>query len=64
MAQEHTGFVDEYLQDAWRRSLLFLDVLRQRGNIYQAQKAKQVPNVLQVVNELEVKPSKHSTPNS
>lgn len=26
--------------------------------------AKQVPNVLQVVNELEVKPGKHSTPNS
>jgi len=26
--------------------------------------AKQVPNVQQVVNELEVKPNKHSTPSS
>jgi hyperosmotically inducible protein len=29
-----------------------------------AKLAKQVPNVQQVVNELEVKPNKHSTPNS
>ncbi|HEY6816233.1 MAG TPA: DUF3141 domain-containing protein [Croceibacterium sp.] len=47
MAQEHSNFVGEYAADAWRRSILFLDVLRQRGNIYQEQKAKQVPHVLE-----------------
>ena len=52
MAQEHSDFVGEYMQDAWRRSILFLDVLRQRGNIYQDQKAKQVPNVLDFDTEL------------
>ena len=40
MAQVHSDYVGEYMQDAWRRSILFLDVLRQRGNIYQEQKAK------------------------
>ena len=52
MAQVHSDFVGEYMQDAWRRSILFLDVLRQRGNIYQQQKAKQVPNVLDFDAEL------------
>jgi len=52
MAQEHSGFVGDYLQDAWRRSILFLDVLRQRGNIYEAHKAEQVPNVLLFDTEL------------
>jgi len=52
MVQEHTGFVGEYVQDAWRRSIMFLDVLRQRGNIYHAQKAKAVPHVLQFEVEL------------
>ncbi|HEU4650949.1 MAG TPA: DUF3141 domain-containing protein [Croceibacterium sp.] len=52
MAQEHSDFVSEYLHDAWRRSILFLDVLRRRGNIYQQQKAKQVPNVLHFGAEL------------
>jgi hypothetical protein len=52
MAQEQSGFVGEYFQDAWRRSILFLDVLRQRGNIYQEQKAKQVPHVLEFDTEL------------
>jgi len=36
----------DYLRDAWQRSILFLDVLRQRGNIYRAQREKEVPNVL------------------
>jgi len=36
----------EYLRDAWQRSILFLDVLRQRGNIYRTQQDKIVPNVL------------------
>jgi hypothetical protein len=40
------GPVQEYLHDAWQRSILFLDVLRQRGNIYREQKEKLVPNVL------------------
>jgi hyperosmotically inducible periplasmic protein len=35
------------------------DQKKQAGDL-----AKQVPNVQQVVNELEVKPTKHSTPNS
>jgi hypothetical protein len=52
MVLENSGFAGEYLQDAWRRSLLFLDVLRQRGNIYQAQKAKAVPHVLEFEAEL------------
>jgi pimeloyl-ACP methyl ester carboxylesterase len=38
--------VQEYWQDAWQRSILFLDVLRQRGNIYLEQSAKEVPHVL------------------
>src|SRR6478735_898609 len=52
MAQEHSNFVGEYMTDAWRRSILFLDVLRQRGNIYQEQKAKAVPHVLEFEAEL------------
>jgi pimeloyl-ACP methyl ester carboxylesterase len=40
------GPVQEYLHDAWQRSILFLDVLRQRGNIYRTQQDKLVPNVL------------------
>jgi hypothetical protein len=46
MVHGHSDFAGEYLRDAWRRSILFLDVLRRRGNIYQAQKAKAVPHVL------------------
>ena len=41
------GPAHEYLRDAWQRSILFLDVLRQRGNIYQEQQAKAAPNVLE-----------------
>jgi hypothetical protein len=52
MAYEHSNFLAEYMQDAWRRSILFLDVLRQRGNIYQEQKAKAVPHVLEFDTEL------------
>lgn len=36
----------EYMRDAWQRSILFLDVLRRRGNIYLEQQQKLVPNVL------------------
>ena len=35
-----------YWIDAWQRSILTLDVLRQRGNTYLAQDAKDAPNVL------------------
>jgi len=40
------GFIEEYWLDAWQRSVLFLDVLRQRGNNYHAHKADAVPHVL------------------
>ena len=44
--------VQEYWVDAWQRSILFLDVLRQRGNIYLEHNAKQVPHVLDFGAEL------------
>ena len=44
--------VQEYWLDAWQRSVLFLDVLRERGNIYQEQSAKEVPHVLTFKAEL------------
>ena len=31
---QNLNFIQEYWVDAWQRSILFLDVLRQRGNIY------------------------------
>lgn len=40
------GPAQEYLTDAWQRSVLFLDVLRKRGNKFFEQKAKEAPNVL------------------
>ena len=46
------GPAHEYLLDAWQRSVLFLDVLRQRGNIYREQQAKTAPNVLEFEAEL------------
>ncbi|VVE42099.1 DUF3141 domain-containing protein [Pandoraea fibrosis] len=36
----------EYALDAWQRSVLFADVMRQRGNQYQAHLAESAPNVL------------------
>src|SRR6478672_11994684 len=38
--------VQEYWLDAWQRSVLLLDVLRERGNTYLEQTAKEVPHVL------------------
>jgi len=35
-----------YWTDAWQRSVLFWDTLRQRGNDYRAQQQKQAPHVL------------------
>jgi len=51
MAQ-NTPAIGDYLQDACQRSIMFLDVLRQRGNIYRDQKAKAVPHVLEFETEL------------
>ena len=39
--------VQEYWLDAWQRSVLLLDVLRERGNTYLEQNAKEVPHVLE-----------------
>lgn len=36
----------EYMRDAMERSVLFLDILRQRGNIYEEQVERVAPNVL------------------
>jgi len=50
--QQEFGPAYEYWLDAWQRSVLFLDVLRQRGNIYREQNAKTAPNVLEFETEL------------
>ena len=42
----------EYLLDAWQRSVLFLDVLRTRGNIYLEHSSQKVPHVLDFEVEL------------
>jgi hypothetical protein len=42
----------EYVIDAWQRAVLFLDVLRQRGNNYVEHNARKVPNVLSFEAEL------------
>jgi hypothetical protein len=44
--------VGEYWLDAWQRSVLMLDVLRQRGNIFLEQSTKEVPHVLHFRTEL------------
>ena len=36
----------EYLHDAWQRSILFLDVLRQRGDQYRERAEQVAPHVL------------------
>ena len=36
----------EYLTDTWQRSILYADIMRQRGNQYQRHMAKKAPNVL------------------
>ena len=40
------NFVQEYWIDAWQRSILTLDVLRERGNSFFEQNAKNAPHVL------------------
>ena len=44
--------VQEYWLDAWQRSILTLDVLRQRGNAFLEQSAKEVQHVLTFQAEL------------
>src|ERR1700744_6272610 len=44
--------VQEYWLDAWQRSVLFLDILRQRGNTYLEHSAQEVPHVLTFQAEL------------
>src|SRR5574342_139526 len=41
-----------YWVDAWQRTILFWDVLRQRGDQYYAHKAKAIPHVLSFDAEL------------
>jgi pimeloyl-ACP methyl ester carboxylesterase len=45
-------FISEYWIDAWQRSILALDVLRQRGNIYLEHNARNAPHVLSFKAEL------------
>jgi hypothetical protein len=44
--------LQEYWLDAWQRSVLFLDILRERGNIYHDHNAQEVPEVLSFETEL------------
>jgi len=46
------GAVQEYWLDAWQRSILVLDLLRERGNTSLAQGTKEVPHVLEFKAEL------------
>ena len=46
------GPVQEYSIDAWQRSVLLLDTLRQRGNRYLEQRKKDAPHVLEFEFEL------------
>src|SRR4030095_9099226 len=46
------NFIQEYWLDAWQRSILTLDVRRQRDNTYLEQSAKNAPHVLSFPFEL------------
>ncbi|HZJ53638.1 MAG TPA: DUF3141 domain-containing protein [Myxococcaceae bacterium] len=52
MSTSILGPVHEYWLDAWQRSILLLDTLRQRGNRYLEQSKKDVPHVLEFQSEL------------
>lgn len=56
------GPVASYLVDFWQRQILFLDVLRQRGNQYHEQIARKAPSVLDFGSELVVDGSKLPRP--
>ncbi|MGO9831937.1 MAG: DUF3141 domain-containing protein [Myxococcaceae bacterium] len=51
-ALPEVGAVGEYWRDACQRSVLLLDVLRQRGNAYFEHQAREVPHVLSFQAEL------------
>src|SRR6185369_204821 len=44
--------MQEYCIDTWQRSILFLDILRERGNNYREHEAQIAPNVLSFKVEL------------
>lgn len=50
--QRTLGAAPDYWLDAWQRSILFLDILRQRGDVVQAHAEEAVPNVLDFQAEL------------
>ena len=52
MTDKNFGAVHEYWIDAWQRSILFLEVLRQRGNVYRARQQESAPHVLEFGTEL------------
>lgn len=52
LSQYPFDFVTNYWVDAWQRSILALDVLRERGDIYLEHNAKNAPNVLKFDAEL------------
>jgi len=52
----------DYVSDAWQRSILFLDVLRQRGNQYYAHMEQKTPNVLRYEGEIVVDGRKFERP--
>ena len=43
---QNLNFIQEYWLDAWQRSILTLDMLRERGNVYLARTAQNAPHVL------------------
>src|SRR5688572_21376236 len=45
-SEVETNPLHEYWLDSWQRSILFLDVLRRRGNTSREQARKEAPNVL------------------
>ena len=45
-------FLSEYWTDAWQRSVLALDVLRERGNTYLERSTQNAPHVLTFKGEL------------
>ena len=50
--QPSPGPAQEYFIDAWQRSIIFLDVLRQRGNTFLERQKEKAPHVLEFETEL------------
>jgi hypothetical protein len=46
------GYAQEYMIDAWQRTILFFDILRERGNTFWEHNAQTAPNVLHFKAEL------------